>query len=354
MPVATSATLQNVNDSLPIVLQVNSAYGPDGTGRFTVSGTHTGASVVVEKCYTAAEYAAGTWTTLVGAIRMDSNTPLTAPVSLSSNSTLDIILPPVVGLYAVRLRLTAISTGSISADGSTYPGAPGPVVPITVPNATSIGVANALTSVAGVMASTEVTQLGSAGATSTLGTFREEGNIAVAAANPVGGNGADTTDDVLWGVQIPANVFDQAYRQITLAFQGQTGATTNNKRFKVFVNPTLSGTTLANGVYANAGTASGGTVILDSGAWVNGTTPNSNVAFAGGVQITKYGAANSNTQMTGQAWAILGATHGGAQAGQALTLAENAAINIVITGSSYTTGAANDIKLQTATLTGSN
>ena len=61
--------------------------------------------------------------------------------------------------------------------------------------------------------------------------------------------------------------------------------------------------------------------------------------------VTKYGATASNTQI-GQGSPILGTLHGGIQAAQALTITESAIINIVITGSSYTTGAAADVALQ--------
>ncbi|MDB5306210.1 MAG: hypothetical protein JWO38_412 [Gemmataceae bacterium] len=203
----------------------------------------------------------------------------------------------------------------------------------------------------GALNSSQTTQLGSSAVGAVLGAFREEGNIAVGAGNPIAQNGADTTDDILWGCQIPANVFDVAFRQLSIAFQGQTGATANNKRFKLFVNPTMAGQTVSAAGIISGGTVTAGTPICDSGTW---TATNNNVAFQGGAQITKYGAGGSNTQMTGQVFAILGSTHGGAQAGQALTLPENAVINIVITGSSYTTGAAGDVKLQTATVTGSN
>jgi hypothetical protein len=180
------------------------------------------------------------------------------------------------------------------------------------------------------------------------------GNVAVGAGAPIAGNAADTTDDILWGIQVPANVFDVAGRQLDLWFQGQTGATTNNKRFKVFANATMVGETISSTGIISGGHVSAGTPILDSGAWLNGTTANSNVAFSGNVALTKYGAYGSNTQITGNAYTVLGGTHTGMQAAQPLTLPENAVINLVITGSSYTTGAANDVTLQTATLAGSN
>jgi hypothetical protein len=60
--------------------------------------------------------------------------------------------------------------------------------------------------------------------------------------------------------------------------------------------------------------------------------------------LFKYGVAGSNTQYA-QGMPILGTLHGGILAPAFLTMTESAAISIVITGSSYTTGAANDVKL---------
>jgi hypothetical protein len=207
---------------------------------------------------------------------------------------------------------------------------------------------------AGQLPPATVTQFGSSAAAAVMGQFREEGNLYAAAGNPLGANAADTTDDILGGIRVPASCLDVAQRQLLINAIGQTGATTNNKRFKIFVNPTMAGQTLnADGTYANAGTVTAGTPVCDSGAWVNATIANSNVAWQGQAQVTKYGALGSNTQM-GSGTAILGGTHGGAQAGQALTLPENATIDVIVTGSSYTTGAANDVKLQQLTVTASN
>ena len=88
-----------------------------------------------------------------------------------------------------------------------------------------------------------------------------------------------------------------------------------------------------------------GTPACDSGAWVNGTTPNSAVGWSAVLDLFKYGGAGSNTQYA-QGSPVLGTLHGGINPSQFLTLTESAAINIVVTGSSYTTGAAGDLLLQ--------
>ncbi|WP_263353375.1 hypothetical protein [Acidicapsa acidisoli] len=90
------------------------------------------------------------------------------------------------------------------------------------------------------------------------------------------------------------------------------------------------------------GTASGGSVVADTGAWVNGTTANNNVGWNLFAQIFKVGAAGSNTQIA-QGQSILGSMHGGATSVIKPTATESGVINIAVTGSSYTTGAASDV-----------
>lgn len=181
-----------------------------------------------------------------------------------------------------------------------------------------------------------------------LGPIKPEGNLLAIAGNPLGANAADTTDDILFGIQLPADTFAYAGKQLLIEAIGMTGSTTNNKRFKMFINPTMTGQTITNGIITG-GHVTGGTPICDSGAWSNATTPNSAVGWQALAQLIKYGGSGSNTQMS-TAEAILGATHAGMQAGQALTIPENAPINIVVTGSSQTTGAANDVLLQQFTV----
>lgn len=184
---------------------------------------------------------------------------------------------------------------------------------------------------------------GGLGATANFGSFALEGNIYRNIANPIAGNAADTTDDIIGGIALDAGAFDAAGRGINITAAGITGATTNNKRFKLFINPTMSGQTVTNGVISG-GTVSAGTPLVDSGTWVNGTTANNAAGWMASANLFKYGAAGSNTQY-GQGSALLGTLHGGIQAPQFLTATESSAINIVVTGSSYTTGAANDVKL---------
>ena len=171
--------------------------------------------------------------------------------------------------------------------------------------------------------------------------FTEEGNLYRALSAAGVGNNADTTDDILFGFQLSAGSFDILGRGLCITAQGKTATNTNNKRAKIIFGATLAGSTVTNGVITG-GSASGGTVIADTGAWVNGTTANSNVGWQLMTNVFKYGAAGSNTQYA-QGTLILGAVHGGVALPSFPTVVESGVINVVLTGSSYTTGAANDV-----------
>lgn len=190
-----------------------------------------------------------------------------------------------------------------------------------------------------------------AGASSTIfggsalgSNFGTAGSIYKAFGAPFAANAADTTDDILGGIVIPASALDLAGRFIIVTAFGKSGATTNNKRFKIFINGTLAGHTISATGVISGGTVSAGTPVADSGTWVNGTTPNNAVGWMARARLGKYGAAAANTQV---AWGetAYGTLNNGAGTPQALTLTESAVITIVVTGSSYTTGAAGDVGL---------
>jgi hypothetical protein len=193
----------------------------------------------------------------------------------------------------------------------------------------------------GVDPASTLTQFGGAAYQAANGAFTEEGNLYRGQSVAGVGNAADTTDDVLFGIALPANVFNAPGRGLNLTAFGQTAATTNNKRVKLWFNATFSGGTLTAGVQVG-GTVTAGTVVADTGNWVNATTPNSNVGWNLFSIIYKVGAAGANTQ-TAQGQAILGATHGGVGAVSSPTATESGVINVAVTGSSYTTGAASDV-----------
>jgi hypothetical protein len=196
----------------------------------------------------------------------------------------------------------------------------------------------------GAQPSSMVTQFGGAAQLNPLtpfSAFGEEGNLYRNVGNPIAANAADTTDDILDGFVLPALAFDIAKRGLQLSFQGKFGSTGNNKRFRLWLNPTMAGQTVT------AGVISGGTVTA-AGAGVmlfdSGTQTGNNVGWALLTQLFKYGATGSNTQYA-QSQPIFGTTHGGINLPTFSTIPENAAINVVVTGASLTTGAANDVVL---------
>ncbi len=175
------------------------------------------------------------------------------------------------------------------------------------------------------------TILQQAGSALTVG-VRSGGNMSVLVNAAGQGNGADTTDDVIATFALPANALDGIFnRQVNVTALGKFAANGNNKRVKLWWGTTTQTLGLA---------VAGGVLIADSGV----STSN-----AGGWNlsaiVTKYGAAASNTQI-GQGSVVAGATHTGTLAPVLLTATENAIINITVTGSSPTTGAASDVLSQ--------
>jgi len=164
-----------------------------------------------------------------------------------------------------------------------------------------------------------------------VGAILAAGNLNRQIGNPLAGNNADTTDDVLASYTMPASSFDVSGRGLTIIAQGSTGPTTNDKRVKLWFDATIS-----------AGVVTGGTVIADTGAWANAMTPNNDVGWQLMSNVVKYGATGSNTQYA-QGTAILGGIHGGIGSPVFPTATESDAIVIALTGSSYTTSAANDV-----------
>jgi hypothetical protein len=178
----------------------------------------------------------------------------------------------------------------------------------------------------GVMPSNMLTYFGNG-----IGTILSDGNLHREIGNPIAGNNADTADDVLASYTLPASSFDVPGRGLCTTAQGSTGATTNDKRLKLWFNATIS-----------AGMVTGGSVIADTGPWVSGTIPNNNVGWQLTANVFKYGAAGTNTQCA-QGTSILGGIYGGIGLPVFPAAVESGALVIALTGSSYTTGVANDV-----------
>ncbi|WP_407146253.1 hypothetical protein [Bradyrhizobium sp. ORS 86] len=155
----------------------------------------------------------------------------------------------------------------------------------------------------------------------------ENGNISLQVSATGVNPGATGADKVLAVYALPANSFDAAGRTLAIVAAGSFGATANSKRIKIIIGaaaPTVGAT------------VSGGTTIADTGA----VTTN-----GGGWQlaatVSKYGAGGSNTQLAVHNQAQVGAAVAALVSPQALTLTENAVINVVVTGNAAT--AATDI-----------
>lgn len=187
--------------------------------------------------------------------------------------------------------------------------------------------------------STVQTQFGSA----TTSPFLEEGtlgkSISGAGINP-GGTGGDY---VLAVFTIPASAFDGiGNRGLTVLAKGGLGATANTKRLKVIANPTSAvvGSLISGGTTVEDTTA----LAVNGGGWLIS------------VDIFKYGAAASNTQVATSNGKIMGSNistaHLGCQAPTLLTATESGAILVAITGNAATL--ASDISLNTAYATAMN
>jgi hypothetical protein len=163
------------------------------------------------------------------------------------------------------------------------------------------------------------------------GTLLKSGNLDRQVGTLLAGNRADITDDVLASYTLPNSSFDDLGRGLRIIAQGMTGPTNNDKRVKLWFNAVIS-----------AGVVIDGSVIADSGAWINTTAPNNNVGWQLMSNVFKFGEAGSDTQY-GQGTAILGGVHCGIGSPLICAATEANAIVIAVTGSSYTDGVANDL-----------
>jgi hypothetical protein len=163
------------------------------------------------------------------------------------------------------------------------------------------------------------------------GTLLKGGNLDRQVGTTLAGNRADTTDDVLASYTLPASSLDVLGRRLCITAQGMTGPTSNDKRVKLWFNATIS-----------AGMVTDGSVIADSGTWVDATTPNNAIGWQLMSNVVKFGGASSDTQY-GQGTAILGGIHRGMGLPVISSATEAGAIVIAVTGSSYTAGTANDL-----------
>jgi hypothetical protein len=192
-----------------------------------------------------------------------------------------------------------------------------------------------------------------------LGLMNESGNLYRNIGNPIAGNGADTTLDILAGIQLQAGAFDILGRGLMVSASGKFGATVSgNVVISLYINPTMSGQTVTNGVISGGTvTSTGSGVIIGTQALTAGAGV---IVAANGWQLLsqffKYGAAGANTQYSQSAFINgTGATlpHTGIQAPVFSTIAENAAMNLVLAASS-SNSTANEVILNCFEVTGFN
>ena len=153
----------------------------------------------------------------------------------------------------------------------------------------------------------------------------DDGNLALSMVSAGSSPSTTGSDRIMAIFTIPAGGFDIANRGVNIMAAGSS-PNTNSKTVKVIVNPTAptlgaavsGGTTIANTTFTGAGSAAG---------W--------NTA----VNIFKYGAAGSNTQMCVHESAQCGTVIGTLLGPTNTSFPENAPIVVVITCSAVTAGA---------------
>lgn len=139
---------------------------------------------------------------------------------------------------------------------------------------------------------------------------------------------------------LPANALNKTGRGFQWTVWGTAAANGNNKQFQIVANPTnVAGFAIDGTITLTGGTAIGDTGVL--------TTNNGGLILQ--AQLFKTGAVNSNTQESMTTAIVGGGTHGGCGAWTDATLAENAAITIVVVAKATTT--ASDIVYQGSELT---
>lgn len=151
------------------------------------------------------------------------------------------------------------------------------------------------------------------------------GNINVQVPGVAGGvsPGATGADNVIAVFSLPANFFDKAGRALSVTAFGNFAANANTKTVKLFFNPSAAvvGATITGGTLL----ATTGAVATNNGAWVVGGN------------VTKRGAANSNTQTATSNGAMAGAVATGVSLAVDTVAVENAPILIAVTGNAATT-----------------
>jgi len=155
------------------------------------------------------------------------------------------------------------------------------------------------------------------------GTMLSEGNINRQISSAGVSPGATGADNVLAFYSLAASSFDIANRGITITAAGSFGATGNNKRVKLIVNPATA--------VVGSTVGAGGTTICDTG-----TVATNGTGWQVQGSVFKYGAAGSNTQIGIHNQAQIGAAVASMLAPSLITATESGAILIAVTGNATT------------------
>lgn len=151
--------------------------------------------------------------------------------------------------------------------------------------------------------------------------------------------GSTAGDIVVLTYTLPANSLDgTGFRELIFEAEGNFAATGNNKTVKLFFNATTA-------VVGSAVT--GGTAIATTGV-----SAGNNVGWGLKGKVWKYGAANSNTQLTKQIFAFVGGGSYTTAKTVNTTATENAAIIMAVTVNCAT--ATTDCNVMAAEITGIN
>ena len=158
---------------------------------------------------------------------------------------------------------------------------------------------------------------------SSTASLLKEGNINVQTSSAGVSPGATGADNVVAVYTLPASAFDVAGRTLQIVAAGSFASNGHTKEIKIFAGCAAA---------VVGSTVSGGTAIADTGA----------VTTSGGgwqimANVSKYGAAGSNTQIAIHSQAQVGAAVSALLAPQLLTMTESAAIIIAITANCTTT-----------------
>jgi hypothetical protein len=169
------------------------------------------------------------------------------------------------------------------------------------------------------------------GGTGTPVTVAGQTILSSAGVNP----GATGADNVLAAFTIPAGAFAAAGNGVEITAYGLFANNTNSKRIRIYFNATTA---------VVGSTVTGGTVIIDSGAFTTAVA----AAWCVAGCVFKYGGAGSNTQVALHQQAQIATTISALVGPSLITAVESGPIILAVTGNAGTT--ATDITFSALTV----